>query len=100
MAFHDLHWSNGRGHLPITFASEFFLLFFLKEKVCVCVLYKCLHVCECSCVYARVYEMRSEDNLRSLVVPFYHVRQGLLSTTVFASLAVSLGSWTPAHMLV
>lgn len=51
-------------------------------------------------MYARVYEMRSEDNLRSLVVPFYHVRQGLLSTTVFASLAVSLGSWTPAHMLV
>lgn len=65
--------------------------------MCVCVLYKCLHVCECSYVYARVYEMKkSEDNFRSLVVPFHSVRQGLLSTTVF----VSLGSWTLAYMLV
>lgn len=66
-----------------------------------CVLYKCLHVRECSCVYARVYEMRrSEDNFRSLVVPFHCVRQILSSTIVFATLAVSLGSWTLAHVLV
>lgn len=65
------------------------------------VLYKCLHMCECSCVYTRVYEMkRSEDNLRSLVVPFHCVRLILWSTIVFASPAVSLGSWTLVRVLV